>query len=72
MIQGAYHLLNVFNQLGGGVSSNTTTAVQFNTDSISPNANANSTALSNQTTALQNSANAKYDACVGQPSSCGN
>lgn len=67
----SYHLSNLFNQLGGGIS-NTTTAVQFNTSSISPNANANSTALSNQSTALQNSANAKYDACVGQPPSCGN
>ena len=72
VLKSSYHILNVFNQLGGGTSSNTTTAVQFNTTSVSPNANANSTALSNQTTALQNSANAKYDGCVGQPPSCGN
>jgi uncharacterized protein YciI len=72
VLKSSYHLSNLFNQLGGGISSNTTTAVQFNTSSISPNANANSTALSNQSTALQNSANAKYDACVGQPPSCGN
>lgn len=72
VFKSSYHLLNVFNQLGGGVSSNSTTAVQFNTTSVSPNSNANSTSLSNQTTALQNSANAKYDACVGQPASCGN
>ena len=65
-------ILDVFSQLGGGVTSNTTTAVQFNTSSVSPNSNPNSTALSNQSTALQNSANSKYDACVGQPASCGN